>query len=292
LISEARKACPDVIIVLGEDLTRFRNYSKDLYAFLRQFSWNGRAERLGFDEVWLDVTDIVDYNVPLINSSRLEHSFFCLDKDDPTNGFAFNASNIYGKSYPSARTRDGRGNGSVGMGDTHLGERERWLLLRLLLASHLAAHLRTKLAHERGFTATVGISTNKLLSKLVGNVNKPEAQTTLLPPYQPYQANLTAEGPAQSNVTSFLDLHEIGSIPGIGHKGAQQIRQIVLGHCVDYEDGLVAVRSKEKVTVREVLRFHGIGPELLESCLGGPGAWPERSQGRSALRILICTCMI
>lgn len=32
------------VIVLGEDLTRFRNASKDLYRFLRQFSWNGRVE--------------------------------------------------------------------------------------------------------------------------------------------------------------------------------------------------------------------------------------------------------
>ena len=53
LIHEAKKTCPDVVIVLGEDLTRFRNASKDLYTFLRAFSWNSRVERLGFDEVCL-----------------------------------------------------------------------------------------------------------------------------------------------------------------------------------------------------------------------------------------------
>jgi len=51
LIKEAKKVCPDVVIVLGEDLTRFRNASKELYNFLRAYSWNGRVERLGFDEV-------------------------------------------------------------------------------------------------------------------------------------------------------------------------------------------------------------------------------------------------
>jgi shikimate dehydrogenase len=51
LISEAKRLCPDVIIVLGEDLSRFRNASKHLYAFLRSFSWNARCERLGFDAV-------------------------------------------------------------------------------------------------------------------------------------------------------------------------------------------------------------------------------------------------
>lgn len=51
LIHDAQKACPDLVIVLGEDLTRFRDASKLLYAFLTSFSWNKRCQRLGFDEV-------------------------------------------------------------------------------------------------------------------------------------------------------------------------------------------------------------------------------------------------
>lgn len=52
LITEAKKVCPDVVIVLGEDISRFRNASKELFNFLRQRIWSDRAERLGFDEVW------------------------------------------------------------------------------------------------------------------------------------------------------------------------------------------------------------------------------------------------
>ena len=51
LIREAKEVCPDVIIVLGEDLTRFRNASKDNYNFLRNNVWSNKIERLGFDEV-------------------------------------------------------------------------------------------------------------------------------------------------------------------------------------------------------------------------------------------------
>lgn len=51
LIKDARRKCPDVIIALGEDLTRFRNASKDLYRFLRSYVWSNKVERLGFDEV-------------------------------------------------------------------------------------------------------------------------------------------------------------------------------------------------------------------------------------------------
>jgi len=43
--------CPEVIIVLGEDLTRFRNASKDNYNLLRSHAWSKKVERLGFDEV-------------------------------------------------------------------------------------------------------------------------------------------------------------------------------------------------------------------------------------------------
>jgi hypothetical protein len=53
LITDAKRICPDLVIVLGEDLTRFRNASKELYAFFKSFSWNARCERLGFDEVCL-----------------------------------------------------------------------------------------------------------------------------------------------------------------------------------------------------------------------------------------------
>ena len=50
-IQEARQVCPDLVIVLGEDLTRFRDVSKDLYLYLRSLVWGDRVEKLGFDEV-------------------------------------------------------------------------------------------------------------------------------------------------------------------------------------------------------------------------------------------------
>ena len=53
LVHEAKNICPDMILVLGEDLTRFRNASKDNYNFLRGYSWSNKVERLGFDEVSL-----------------------------------------------------------------------------------------------------------------------------------------------------------------------------------------------------------------------------------------------
>lgn len=51
LVREAKQICPEVVAVLGEDLTRFRDASKELHAFLRAFIWGDRVEKLGFDEV-------------------------------------------------------------------------------------------------------------------------------------------------------------------------------------------------------------------------------------------------
>ncbi|KAI4913096.1 uncharacterized protein J4E92_009968 [Alternaria infectoria] len=170
LIHEAKKVCPDVVIVLGEDLTRFRNASKELYAFLRSFSWNSRCERLGFDEA------------------------------------------------------------------------------------------------EKGYTATVGISTNKLLAKLVGNTYKPNAQTTLVPPYTTDEDDETID-----NVTAFIDDHEVGKIPGIGFKIAQKLRAHLLQRPAEFDAGLVYGGTKEAVLARDVRTHPGIGPETLERILGGPG---------------------
>lgn len=140
------------------------------------------------------------------------------------------------------------------------------LQLRLLLASHLAQYLREKLESELGYTSTVGISTNKLLAKLVGNVHKPNDQTTLWPPYT------SNDESTSDNVTMFLDEHEIGKIPGIGFKSAQKLRAHVLQRPADIDTGLVYGGTKENVRVVDIRAYPGMSPEMLERILGGPGS--------------------
>ncbi|CAG7937365.1 unnamed protein product [Penicillium olsonii] len=242
LIKDAKRICPDVVIVLGEDLTKFRNASKELYLLVRALVWGGRVEKLGFDELFLDVTEMIDYNVEMLNPNDLAHSFFHLDRQDPTEGFIYDASHFCGSTFPVTE---------VALATPDLSS----LGMRLLVASHLQGHIRSKLEHQIGFTATGGISTSKLLAKLVGSVHKPNGQTTLLPPYES-----TPE--EDSNVLKFLDEHEIRKIPGIGSRMAQKLKT----HLTGKED------SDEKVTVRDVRLFPGMGPASLEKILGGPGS--------------------
>ena len=264
LITEARSICPDVIIVLGEDLTRFRNASKELYTYLCSFSWNQKAERLGFDEVFLDFTDVIDYNVELLNHNDLRNSWFHLDKDDPTVGFHYSATDVCGNTFPASVSQpipplpSSPGSPRFETVDT--------LTLRLRLASHLGNYLRHQLKEYKGYTSTVGISTNKLLSKLVGNVNKPKNQTTLVPPY------VSSSEDEESNVVTFIDNHDIGKIPGIGFKLSQKIREFILGRAADFDAGLIYGGTQEDIKVKDVRLRPDMSPALLEEILGGPGS--------------------
>lgn len=194
---------------------------------------------------------MVNYNIAILNHNDLSHSFFCLDQSDPTVGFQYDASEPFGPTYPSR--------------DEAVSDQDPQLYRRLVLGSHLARYLRHELENEKGYTATVGISTNKILSKLVGNLHKPKSQTTLLPPYD-------ASATSESNVITFMDGHDIGKIPGIGFKLSQKIRAQILGRQPAFDEGLVYGGTKEKVTVRDVRTFPGIGPEMLEDILSGPGS--------------------
>ena len=186
---------------------------------------------------------MITYNLDLLNENDLSNSFFCVDIDDPTIGFRFDATQMYGPVYPKGSP----------IGPEHTS---------LILASHLARYLRQQLEGTKRYTATVGIASNKVLSKLVGNLNKPQNQTTLL----------QVQMDDTTSVLDFMDSHDIGKVPGIGFKLSQKIRQLVLGRDPVFDAGLVYGGTKEHVSVKTVRTFPGMGPQLLEETLSGPGS--------------------
>lgn len=203
--------------------------------------------------MWMDVTDLVDYNLGVLNKHDLSNCFFGLSRDDPTYGFAFDAASLAGHPYP----KDYQASQAENVDDP--------LIPRLRLGSHLALYIRHQLEEKKGYTCTVGIATSKLLSKLVGNLNKPKGQTTIMPPY-------VANGDQPSNVTTFIDSHDIGKIPGLGFKLAQKLREVVLQRPAEFEFGLVYGGTKERVTVHDVRTLPDVNAEMLENLLRGPGS--------------------
>lgn len=245
LITDAKKACPELVLMDGEDLSPFRDMSKTLYAFLKSHSWNGKVERLGFDEVFMDVTDMVDYNLSCLSRGSLAHSFFQLSQTDPELGFACDLTAVAGPiigPYPPAV------------------DAENTAMLRLALGSHLAMHLRSRIETEHGYTSTCGVATNKVLSKLAGSKHKPSNQTTLL-------------AWTDDEVAAFMDPHTLRSVPGVGFKMAHLIESVVTGVDGDPDSH----KFKSVVTVKEARLHPDISPASLEKLLAGPGA--ERGVG-------------
>ncbi|KAK4190175.1 hypothetical protein QBC35DRAFT_513483 [Podospora australis] len=251
LISEAKKICPDLVLVDGEDLSPFRDVSKRLYALLRSYSWNGKTERLGLDETFLDVTDMVAYNMELLNKNDLHRSYFCLSQTDPEKGFAFDATSFSGCVYGNDSDNDTYDEAGGLVSSTYTDDALR---IRLLLASHLAHYLRMKIEDE-GYTTACGIATNKVLAKLVGDKNKPRNQTTLL-------------APREEDVYSFMDQHSLRKVPGVGSRTTRKLEAFVLGKDPDPD-----VHSMEcAITVGQVRNHPEISRPTLERLLGGPGS--------------------
>lgn len=203
-------------------------------------------------QVWFDATSMIDYNMEMLNRFDFAHSFFHLSRQDPTQGFAFDASTVAGHNYP---------NGEASNTDEDILIDE--VQLRLRVGSHFALYMRRQLEEQKGYSSTVGIATNKLLSKLVGNLNKPKAQTTLMPPLA------STEG-RTGNAIKFMDDHEIGKVPGIGFKLAQKLREFILQRPAEFE--LADGGTKERVTVATVRNHPEVNFEQLETLLGGPGS--------------------
>ncbi|KAK3989855.1 hypothetical protein QBC44DRAFT_326727 [Cladorrhinum sp. PSN332] len=241
LISDAKKLCPDLVIVEGEDLSPFRDVSKRIFALLRSYMWSDKIERLGLDESFMDVTDIITYNTELLNRRSLHESYFCLSRTDPEMGFPFDATSFSGCVY---------GRDDEGAEDDNVLR----LRMRLLLASHLAHFLRMRIEDE-GYTTACGIATNKILAKLVGDKNKPRNQTTLL-------------ASQEEDAWSFMDSHSLRKVPGIGAKTARILQGFVSGKQPDPN-----IYTMEcAVTVQQVRTHPEISSPVLERLLSGPGS--------------------
>uniref|UniRef100_A0A8C5WU02 DNA polymerase iota n=1 Tax=Laticauda laticaudata TaxID=8630 RepID=A0A8C5WU02_LATLA len=57
-VKEAKEMCPGLILVNGEDLTRYREFSYRVTELLKTFT--PLVERLGFDENFVDITELVE----------------------------------------------------------------------------------------------------------------------------------------------------------------------------------------------------------------------------------------
>ncbi|KAM4575826.1 DNA polymerase iota [Odontesthes bonariensis] len=141
-ITDAKEKCPELVLVKGEDLTHYREMSYKVTDLL--MSYCPLVERLGFDENFMDVTEMVERRLDqTVESDRISFK-----------GHIYNhfSADVKASDHP-----------------------------RLAVASHVASELREAIHNKLGLTGCAGIATNKLLAKLVSGTFKPNQQTTLLP---------------------------------------------------------------------------------------------------------------
>uniref|UniRef100_A0ACB8EPE7 Uncharacterized protein n=1 Tax=Sphaerodactylus townsendi TaxID=933632 RepID=A0ACB8EPE7_9SAUR len=143
-VKEAKEKCPELLLVKGEDLTKYREMSYKVTALLEEFT--PLVERLALDENFMDVTEMVE--------KRLEE----WGKD------AFSQMPVSGHVY---------GNRTVSLHDlAHV---------KLAIGSQIAAEMRESVRSRLGLTGCAGIASNKLLAKMVSGTFRPNQQTILLP---------------------------------------------------------------------------------------------------------------
>ncbi|ERS94978.1 hypothetical protein HMPREF1624_08690 [Sporothrix schenckii ATCC 58251] len=300
-IAEARRICPDIVLVDGEDLSPFRDVSKQLYRLVRDaVGPTSPVERLGLDEMFVDATALVDANLERIlahpDKFRPRNDLFVMsDGADGPQGFMFDTSSfagcIVGDKDKGLKAHVAPSKEGCAKMDLRPNTR-----MRLLLGSHLAAHLRHRLEHDAGYTASAGIATSKLLSKLAGKVNKPANQTTLLSAGWTGDVEASVDTSADTDVEAntvvwqFMDPLPLRSVPGIGFKTSSLLSSYFISSQQDVrkgetdqmahlgEDGDERRRGGEDatdeddfsvVTVMDIRTSPGMSPRLLDSILGG-----------------------
>ncbi|KFP87916.1 DNA polymerase iota, partial [Apaloderma vittatum] len=143
-VRDAKEKCPQLVLVNGEDLAPYREMSYKVTELLGEFC--PLVERLGFDENFVDITELVEKRLKQLQQSG-----------------CWRAS-VSGHVYD---------NQAINLHDaTHV---------RLVLGSQIAEEFREAIYERLGLTGCAGVASNKLLAKLVSGTFKPNQQTVLLP---------------------------------------------------------------------------------------------------------------
>ena len=210
---------PTVTIVSGEDLTFYRLVSQRVFEAVS--AWSRAVERLGMDELYIDLTEAVDARLAQLEADGASTTPLV------PRGFLYPLGRPAADEDAVPLTADTSCCGSV---DAAF---EMGCAARLAVCSQICHEIRTRLQDEVGLTTSAGISVSKLLSKLVASEHKPALQTILVP--------------TASSLTSLLPpTLPISKIPGIGFSATRRWHEVAV-RTVD--DLLLATESSEAVEV-------------------------------------------
>ncbi|KAI8906718.1 hypothetical protein EDD86DRAFT_219485 [Gorgonomyces haynaldii] len=215
-LSDALESCPELVIRDGSDTTLYRELSVAVFECLRlrldicleQLTRQKeiQIERQGLDELFMDLTPIVEHHLSTRQIWPDKTVHFALPgfedlSDPPVKGFTYKTNTVSG----------------------HLVGHD--MEDPLIVCSHVVKHLR-KLIHQAfGLTCSAGISFNKLFCKIGGQMHKPRDQTVVL---------------NCDEAVAILDKTKIAQIPGFGHSRLLALED----HGIDSDHTCEIARSK------------------------------------------------
>lgn len=202
-VSDAVKQFPQVRLINGESLVRYRHEGKELWKYIKNLL-QVPVERLGLEELRFDLGDIVDFNVRQLEErgvldfdreevtdddegvwlyvSKDSEPFFCDE-------FFFE---LPAKVYPADHGK-------------FLNDFRDYV--EYYVAGHLAVYIQEKIKLDTQLSCSIGVARNITLAKMACSYNKPSG-VTVLPP---------------NAIQQYLDPLNIRKIPGFGHKTVQAI---------------------------------------------------------------------
>lgn len=230
IVSEAKRLCPELVLVNGEDLTPYRQMSQKIFEIL--LNYTPLVEKLGFDENYMDVTALVE--------EEQQRHLPCISKTEK-----IALPPVIGHVYPP-HSLDKCIEGSE-LIDFDEFDCSCGCATRLSFGSRIAQEIRNELFMKLGLTCTAGISHNKLLAKLIGGQHKPNQQTTLLYPLSASRflrelsdlKRITGIGQRTESLLLASGIANIGELQDcsmdilckkLGYETAQRVKDLVFGN--------------------------------------------------------------
>ena len=191
-IEEAKKKCPHIVLIPGEDLTPYRRTSARVFNVLSHFG--SAVQKLGMDEIAVDVTDSAR---DLVRKSQgagriglrwcghVHRSQQGVHSSAPFRPMDLRVTLINSSAELMTTGAEGGGSDSTPFplhpnadGKEHAAALSDSDLL-LMAGSMKAAEARAAVREQTGVRMSVGIAHNKLLAKLASGLHKPDDQTAL-----------------------------------------------------------------------------------------------------------------
>ncbi|KAI8904249.1 hypothetical protein DFJ77DRAFT_251086 [Powellomyces hirtus] len=251
LLTEAIKRCPNLVIIDGSDITRYRRASRLIFDLVRKVlnggrggidddmdsdkaGWTVPVEKLGMDELFIDCTELIRRHLATLS-----------DNDDVNNNKIVVALGN-GASFTYLRDQCAAGSHQIGSFDSETPSQQSKYLR---ISTHLASFLRSHICAALGYTTSAGIAHNKLFAKLAASVRKPNAQTLLI---------------AGVDAAKFFDNAALRALPGVG----SMVRKTLQA-----EVERVEREQREATEEEEIKRFGSLGGGVAVSADASDGPY-------------------